>query len=176
MTLTSNVFGSETEISFVAETPVAMTAPGQSPEIAIVDVVTRRFNLEIKIDEYLEPEGLSDIKTLMIILGGSGKGLGSAGVKLPEEIDRAKRLITECKEKGINLIGIHIGGAERRGESSQVMIDLITPECDFVVVRSDGNLDGVFDKICEENNIPFVEIERTPELAGIIKDIFQIPD
>ena len=47
---TISVFTAQAEAPFTAETPVAMTAPGQSPEIAIVSLLARRINFEIKTD------------------------------------------------------------------------------------------------------------------------------
>lgn len=170
-----SIFAAQAEIPFTAETPVAMTSPGQSPEIAIVDMLLSRINFEIKTDYTLKPEGLNGMKTLIIIIGGSSKGLGEAGVDLQEEVDRTKQLIAVCKEKGIKIIGMHLGGAERRGEKSQVMIELVTPNCDYVVVRSDGNKDGIFTKICTEKKIPLKEIEKTIEVIDILKAVFQLP-
>lgn len=170
-----SIFAVQAEVPFTAETPVAMTAPGQSPEIAIVSLLARRVNLEINSDNFLKVEGLNGMKTLIIIIGGSGKGLGAAGVDIEEESERAKSLIAVCKEKGIKIIGMHLGGEERRGANSQVMIDLVTPNCDYVVVRSDGNKDGIFTKICSEKKIPLAEIEKTLDLVDILKAVFQLP-
>lgn len=172
---TISIFTAQAEISFTAETPVAMTAPGQSPEIAIVGLLARRINFEIKTDNFLEVDGLEGMKTLIIILGGSGKGLGSAGVDMHSEIQRAKDLMAACEVKGIKIIGMHLGGENRLGANSMVMINLITPNCDFVLVRSDGNKDGLFTKICTDNKIPMIEIEKTLEATDVIKKVFQLP-
>ena len=48
-----SIFAVQAEISFNAETPVAMTAPGQSPEIVIVGLLARRMNFGIKTDNFL---------------------------------------------------------------------------------------------------------------------------
>lgn len=175
LSCTVGIFAAQAEVSFTAETPVAMTPPGQAPESAIVALLARRINLEIKKDNFLQVEGLAGMKTLIIIIGGSGKGLGSAGVDLQDEVTRAKQLIAACKEKGIKIIGMHLGGEDRRGANSQVMIDLVTPNCDYVVVRSDGNKDGLFTKICAEKKIPLKEVEKTLEVTDILKTVFQLP-
>jgi hypothetical protein len=78
------------EVPFKGEFPIAMTNPGQSPEIAIVDLLAKRANIEIISEHFLKPEQLEGMKTLIIIIGGSGKGLGSAGVDLQAEVNRAK--------------------------------------------------------------------------------------
>jgi len=43
-------------------------------------------------------------------------------------------------------------------------------------VRSDGNKDGVFTKICTEKKIPLVEIEKTLEVTNILKTVFKLPE
>jgi len=171
-----SVFAAQAEVPFTAETPVAMTCPGQAPEIAIVSLLARRMNFEIKTDNFLEAEALEGMKTLIIIIGGSGKGLGAAGVDIQYEVQRAKRLIAACKEKGIKIIGMHLGGEDRLGANSMVMIDLVTPSCNYVIVRSDGNKEGIFTKICSDNKIPLKEIEKTLEVTNILKTVFKLPE
>jgi hypothetical protein len=174
--LIGNVMAQEIQVPFTCEVPVAMTAPGQSPEIAIVNLLARRINLELKSEPFLKPEELEGFKTLIIIIGGSGKGLGAAGVDIEEEVKRSKNLIAVCKEKGIKIIGMHLGGETRRGANSQIMIELVTPKCDYVVVREDGNKDGVFTKICSENKIVLTEIEKTLQVVDVLKALFQLED
>ncbi len=160
------------EVPFKGEFPIAMTNPGQSPEIAIVGLLARRANIEITSENFLKPEKLEGVKTLIIILGGSGKGLGAAGVNIDAEVLRAKELIQVAKEKEIKIIGMHLGGKERRGEASMIMINLITPECDYVVVREDGNEDGYFTKLCEQYKVPLTLIAQTNQASDILKAIF----
>ena len=174
--LIGNVMAQEIQVPFTCKFPVAMTAPGQSPEIAIVQLLARRVKLEIKTNPFLKPDALNGFKTLIIIIGGSGKGLGAAGVDIEEESKRAKDLIAICEEKEIKIIGMHLGGETRRGASSQIMIELVTPKCDYVVVREDGNKDGIFTKICSENKITLTEIEKTLQVTDVLKALFQLED
>lgn len=174
--LIGNVMAQEIQVPFTCEVPVAMTAPGQSPEIAIVNLLARRMNLELKSEPFLKPEELEGFKTLIIIIGGSGKGLGAAGVDIEEEVKRAKNLIAVCREKEIKIIGMHLGGETRRGANSQIMIELVTPMCNYVVIREDGNKDGIFTKICSENKIVLTEIEKTLQVTDVLKALFQLED
>lgn len=162
----------QVEVPFKAELPIAMTNPGQSPENAIVGLLAKRAGIEIHGESFLKPEQLEGFKTLILIIGGSGKGLGSAGVDLPSEHKRAEELIKTAKEKGMKIIGMHLGGAERRGDASKDMIDLITPVSDYVVVRADGNQDGYFTQLCEANNVPLSIIEATTEVTDVLKALF----
>lgn len=70
---------------------------------------------------------------------------------------------------------MYLGGEDRRGANSQTMIDLITPICDYVVVRSAGNKDDIFTKICSDNKIPLTEIKKTMEVSDILKAVFKLP-
>ena len=174
--LIGSVMAQEIQVPFTCEVPVAMTAPGQSPEIAIVSLLARRIKLEIKSEPFLKPEEIEGFKTLIIIIGGSGKGLEAACVDIEEESKRAKDLIAVCKEKEIKIIGMHLGGETRRGANSQIMIELVTPKCDYIVVREDGNKDGIFTKICSENKIVLTEIEKTLQVTDVLKALFQLDD
>ena len=159
---------------FKAEQPVAMTAPGQAPEIAMVNLLAKQLNLKIKSDPMLPPEELVGVKTLILILGASGKGLGEAGVDLRSETRRAQALISAAKRRGIKLIGMHLGGVMRRGENSQVMIDAAAASLDFLVVRSDGNKDGLFTKMAKDQKIPLVQVEKTLQVGEVLKKIFTL--
>jgi len=170
-----NILAQETEeieIPFTAESPIILTNPGQSPEYSIVHMLAQRIDLPVEIDFYLEAEGLEGFKTLIIIIGGSGKGLGAAGISFLDEAERAKRLIAAAQEKGIRIIGMHLGGETRRGPNSDNMINLITPKCQYVIVRANGNLDGIFTQICKENKIPLTEIGKSLELTDYLKALF----
>ena len=162
----------EIKVPFTAEAPIALTAPGQSPEYSIVHLLAQRIDLPLTIDLHLEAKGLEGFKTLIIIIGGSGKGLGAAGISFQDEAERAKELIATAQEKGIKIIGMHLGGETRRGPNSDGMINLITPKCNYVIVKADGNLDGIFTKICKENEIPLTEIEKSIELIDYPKALF----
>lgn len=97
--------------------PVVMTSPGLSPEIAIVKMLFDKAKIPVKSDPLLVPSQLGDAKTLVIIIGGSGKGLGAAGIDLEEEVDRAQRLLSLARERKLKVLGIHVGGEARRGRT-----------------------------------------------------------
>ena len=153
--------------------PVAMTAPGQSPEYAIVKLLFNRAKVPLKSDPLLEPGDVGDARSLIIIIGGSGKGLGAAGIDIEDEIKRARNLLALAKERKMPVIGMHLGGEARRGANSQRFIELVTPSCNFVIVRSDGNKDGIFTKITQDHKIPLLLIDKTTELSDILVKMFK---
>ena len=155
------------------EGPIVMTAPGQAPEYATVHITFQRAKIPVTSDSFMDANAVGDAKTMVIIIGGSGKGLGAAGIDLADEVDRAKRLLDVAKQRSIPIIGIHTGGEARRGANSQVFIELVAPECALLIVRSDGNADGIFTQIAQKGNLPLVLIEKTSELTDIFTSIFQ---
>ena len=167
------VFAVELPAGVVAELPVVMTCPGQAPDGQMVKVLMGRTKIPVKYDPFLEPKELAGHKTLIIILGGSGKGLGSAGVNLREEIKRAEDLIAEAQKQKIKLIGIHSGGEDRRGDVSTKLIDLVAPNMQYLIVREDGNKDGLFTKISTEKKIPLTLVKQSQEMGDILKTLFK---
>ena len=155
------------------ELPVAMTCPGQAPDGQMVKVIMGRAKIPVKYDSFLEPKGLEGTNTLIVILGGSGKGLGSAGVDLKEEMKRAEGLIAEAQKRKITLVGIHAGGEDRRGDVSMVLINLVAPKMQYLIVRDDGNKDGYFTKLSEQHKIPLSLVKDSQEMGEVLKTLFK---
>jgi hypothetical protein len=162
-----------------AKLPVLQVAPGYAPEIEIIKIVARRVNLQLtsKADATaadLEKDGKKAFETLILVIGGSGKGLGAAGVSIDDEVARAKALVERAKKLGIFIIGIHSGGADRRGPNTEALLPTELPFLNYLIVRSDGNQDGVFTKAAKDYKYPFTSIENTMDLQGVLKKVFNL--
>lgn len=133
----------------IAEKPAVLTSSGQSADIEMVKVLLDRAKIPYKMDAKLNAQGLvaTGAKSLILVLGGSSKGLGAAGISAQAEIDRTKTLIAEAKKQGMKIIGLHIGGEGRRGELSDKFLVDTVPVCDYVIVVAEGNKDGMFNKL-----------------------------
>ena len=157
-----------------ATAPTLITAPGLAPEGELVRVLCQRINLQVTYDPLAEPKDLAKYKTVMIIIGGSGKGLGAAGIDVQEELRRAEALLAEAKRLKLVIIGIHTGGEDRRGPTSAKFIELVAPKVNFLIVRADGNKDGLFTKLAKDGNIPLTVIQQTLELTDVLKKLYGI--
>jgi hypothetical protein len=167
-------FAAQAETAFPkAEAPVFITSFGQSQDANFVNLLSKRVKLEVAYRVYGQPEGdeWTKAKTLIAVLGGSSKGLGVAGLDVPTEKKRCDDIIALAREQKKYIIGMHIGGEDRRGPTSEAFIPY-AGSVDFMIVRSDGNKDGYFTKLCEEKGIPLHIIENTKEIEGILKEIF----
>ncbi len=133
------------------------------------------FHMEVYTDFDKYPKG-TPYKTVIIAIGASLKGMGASGLTASDEIARLKKIIDYCKQNNIFIIGAHVGGSSKRGApggDNERMIDAVAPFVDYLIVTGDGNKDGRFNKIAEENSIPLTQIEYALELVDILKNVFE---
>ena len=153
--------------------PILITSCGQSIDANIVSLLARRINLKYTYKPLAKAEEIEGFKTLIFVIGGSGKGLGDAGIDVPDEIKRCEELLKKAKEKNIYILGMHIGGETRRGPVSADFIPFAA-EVDYLIIREDGNKDGYFTKVASEKKIPLYTIKQSIELQELLKKIFNV--
>jgi len=133
------------------------------------------FHAEVYTDLEKYPEG-TPYKTIIFAIGASLKGMGASGLTVDDEENRLKSLIDYCRENNIFIVAVHTGGMSKRGApggDNERMIDAIAPYADYIIVTADGNKDGRFSKISEENNIPLTEVEFALKLVDVFKYMFE---
>jgi hypothetical protein len=154
--------------------PAVITSSGQSPDAFMVKVLCDRNKIKLSYNSLLKPEAFKEFKTVIVVMGGSAKGLGEAGIDEKEELQRVKNVIAKAKEQKAMVIGMHVGGEARRGPLSIKFIEVAAPLSDYLIVTEDGNRDGYFTKLSKEKKIPLTVINETTELGDLLKKIFQI--
>jgi len=155
-----------------AELPLIITSCGQSPDALMIKLLADQIRLDSVFEKTLEPDQVEGFKTLIIGIGGSVKGLGEAGIDTDEEIGRVNRVIAKARSQGMLVIAMHTGGEPRRGDLADPFIHAAAPQVDFLVVRNDGNKDGLFTRIANDSNIPILYIEQTMEVKGVLEQLF----
>lgn len=165
--------GASVATAVVLPKPALITSVGQSSDAAIVKVM---LNTKLKLGfEYKPVAQAADVaafKTVILVVGASAKGLGAAGIDLDQETARAKALLKTAKAKGIRVLVLHTGGENRRGKSSNDLIELVMPEADAAVVVASGNKDKLFNKLAEKRGIPVLEVEKITEAGEAVKGLF----
>jgi hypothetical protein len=175
-----------------AELPVFVTSCGQSPGATMLKVIFMRMKLEHQPNAYeinmlatsndlrSAKESGTPYKTLIIVMGASLKGMGAAGISMDDEISRTEALIEEARNQGIKIIGAHIEGLKRRAQGAaagdntdEQSIDTVAPNSQLLIVRKDGNEDGRFTLIAEEQNIPLILVEKNLDLFQELQKIFK---
>ncbi len=158
----------------IATKPAFLTSVGQSADIEMVKVLLERAAVPHKMDAQAKAGDLaaSGAKTLILVVGGSTKGLGAAGVSADAELDRAKAVIAEGRKLGMTIIGLHVGGEARRGELSDKFIQAAIPVCNYAIVVAEGDKDGLFEKLCG-NKIPLDKVERISKAVEPLQKAFK---
>ena len=158
----------------IAEKPAFVTTVGQSADIEMVKVLLDRSAVPYKANAQAKAGELaaSGAKTLILVLGGSTKGLGAAGISADAEVDRAKALFVEAKKLGMTIIGMHVGGEARRGQLSDRFIQAAVPSCQYLVVVADGDKDGFISKLAG-TAIPLDKVERISKAVEPLQKAFK---
>jgi hypothetical protein len=158
----------------IAEKPALLTSVGQSADVEMVKVLLERAGVPHKMNAQAKAGDLaaSGARTLIVVVGGSTKGLGAAGISAEAELGRSKALIAEAKKLGMTIIGLHVGGEARRGELSDKFIKAAIPDCDYVIAVESGDKDGFFGKLCG-GRIPLDKVERISKAVEPLQRAFK---
>jgi hypothetical protein len=157
----------------VFEQPILLTSAGQSADVQLAKVLMRKAGLDFALVKLATARDLEGRKTVVLVLGASLKGLGAAGLDLAREKERVMVLLEAARKKSIPVLGLHLGGAERRGQTTDELVAAFLPLAKMAVVVKSGNSDGLFTKICREKNIPLVVVEKTIDATDPIKKAFK---
>ncbi len=150
-----------------AGAPVLLTSIGQSADVEMARTLMNKLKLAFSQDNLIKAQNLAaaNAKTLVVVVGGSSKGLGAAGISADAELERAKALLAEAKKRGMKIIGLHIGGEARRGELSDRFINATIPMCDYFIVVEEGNGDGLFTRLCASAKIPLDIVQKISQVG-----------
>lgn len=172
LTLTAAVIGGP---AFTADPPVLLTSGGQSADLQIVKILLERLRLsDVATKQLARVEDMRDVKTLVIAVGGSTKGLGAAGIDADQELARVGALLARAQEAGVKVLALHVGGSARRGEMSDRFIAAVVPRSGHVVVASDGNADGLFTRLTSQHRVTLESVERLGDLEAVLRRIFRV--
>ncbi len=156
------------------EQPLLITSAGQSADVQIAGVLAKKAGLTSTLSKEASEKDLANIKTLALVIGVSMKGLGAAGLDLGQETERVRGLIDAAHGHNIPLLCLHLGGEARRGTLTDQMITAFLPFARMAIVVKSGNADSLFTRICEENNIPLLEVERTADAIEPLLQAFKL--
>ena len=156
----------------IFEQPALITSIGQSADAQMVKALADRSNLKYKYDVAAKPEALTGNKTLVLVIGGSSKGMGAAGVNQAQEEARAKALIAKAKELKIPIMALHVGGSARRGELTDKFIPLAA-DASYMVVVADGDKDKVFSKLAGSKKMPLDFAKNVADVGKYLKAAFK---
>ncbi|MBE0460289.1 MAG: hypothetical protein IBX60_01455 [Candidatus Aminicenantes bacterium] len=161
------------EVINIFEQPILITSAGQSAEVQIASVLAKRAGLSAALSKAAFANELKGIRTLVIVLGVSLKGLGAAGLDISQETNRVQILVDDAQRKNIPILCLHLGGETRRGQLTDDLINTFLPFSKMAIVVESGNKDGLFTSICKENHIPLIVVERAVDALQPLKKAFK---
>ena len=156
-----------------AESPILVTSGGQSADYQMIGTVMGKIGMDYEINNLATSADLGAAKTLIVVVGGSSKGLGAAGIDADGELARLNEVIDGAKSAGLTVIAMHTGGEARRGELSDKFISPIFEKADYAIVVTSGDEDGLMSGICASKGIPMDGIASISEVATILPAAFK---
>ena len=156
-----------------AEAPILVTSGGQSADYQMIATIMGKVGMDYEVSNLCTSADLGDAKTLIIVVGGSSKGLGAAGIDADGELARLTELLDGAKAAGLTVIAMHTGGEARRGELSDKFITPIFEKADYAIVVTSGDEDGLMSGICASKGIPMDGIKSISEVATVLPAAFK---
>lgn len=173
----SNNSSANTEVSglteAIAEYPALVTSGGQSADYQMIATVMEKQGMEFTTNNLATSADLGDAKTLIVVVGGSFKGLGAAGIDADGELERLDELMTAAKDAGLSIIAMHTGGEARRGDLSDKFITPVFNMADYAIVVSSGDSDGMMNDLCAGNGIPMDKIDSISDVVTVLPAAFK---
>ena len=156
-----------------AEYPALVTSGGQSADYQMIGTVMGKLGMDYTLNNLATSADLGDAKTLVVVVGGSSKGLGAAGIDADGELARLDELIKGAKDAGLSIIAMHTGGEARRGDLSDKFITPVFEQADYAIVVSGGNADGLMTDICAGAGIPVDVIDSISDVTTVLPAAFK---
>jgi len=151
--------------------PVLITSLGQSLDAFQLQLAVKRAKIQFVYDQHAEPDMLEGTNALFLAVGASLKGFGEAGISIADERERARHFLHEAETRGMPVIVFHLGGADRRDDLSNQLIEVTAPHADALFVMTESDADGMFSKIAAENGIPLYVVPNMPKLLPLLKEL-----
>ena len=168
----SVAMASAAEVKFAAKEPVLLMSAGQSADVQMVKILLDRNKISAKTSPLAGPDELQGVKTLAVAVGGSGKGLGAAGIDVEKEAARVRKVLEKAKAMGVPVLALMIGGQSKRGELSDPFITQVTASASYLIVVKEGDQDGFISKAAAKAKVPIRFVEKISEVQEPLKSIF----
>jgi len=148
---------------------VVLTPFGQSPDAMMVKVVLKKLGVDARLEKLLQADELQGEKVLIVVVAGSSKGLGEAGIDKDAEIARMQAVADAARAEGMKILVMHIGGRGRRGNLTDLFINEAIPMADALIVVEGGNFDGLFTTLTEGADLEIIPANSVRETEAPLR-------
>jgi len=157
---------------FKAKPPMLITAAGQSADALMVKILAQKNNIAFVFEKLATPDMLKGNASLILVTGGSTKGLGAAKIDKNQELQRVDALIKAARTANMKIITMHVGGKARRGKLSDEFNKLSAENADYIIAVQGGDDDKFFSDIASQKKIPLKYIDKIMDAGTELKSIF----
>jgi len=154
------------------EQPVLLTSIGQAADVLIMKGLCKKAGVDVQLIKQATGDSLAGFKAVIIVAGGSSKGLGAAKIDISDEEARGAQLVEAAKKAGIPVLAFHIGGEARRGALSDGFNKLAANSAELIVVAADGDMDKMFAKAAKKSKARYIHIDKKFDAIDVLKDLF----
>jgi hypothetical protein len=179
----------QTDETLTLPAPVLVTAAGQSADMLMINLLCRKAGIPTAHNNLATPDTIQalisgviqmpvsarrygPIQSIIIVPGGSTKGLGAAKIDEAWEMNRVQELIKYANDNDMPIMVCHMGGESRRGSLSDPFNRLAAEAADVIIVTKEGNADGFFTDIATDKAIPIYEVEDLPAIEGVLAQLY----
>jgi hypothetical protein len=155
------------------EQPILLTSAGQSADVTIAAMLFKKVGLAVTSSPMAKVADLGGSKTLVVVAGFSTKGLGSAGVNRDQEMERVKALLAAARQRGVQVVLLHIGGKARRGPQSDEFNRVAAGAAGHLIVVRAGDEDQFFTKLAGDRKIGIDLVDKIADAAQPLGRLFQ---
>ena len=141
----------------------------------MVKILAQKSALDFKLDKVASPEMVDSVQSVILVCGGSTKGLGAAKIDKEQEYERVRKLIDRAKSKKTTVILVHVGGKSRRGALSDYFNQLVAENADHMIVVQSGNEDGYFSEMADKLGIGIDLPDKIAAVQEVLEKIYQKP-
>jgi len=152
--------------------PILLTSCGQSADVLMMKTLLTRDSLNFAYEPTAKAADVDGKGSLILVVGGSSKGLGAAQISAEDESARVSALLDAAHRASVPVLVVHLGGMNRRGALSDPFNQLGAENATKIIVVKGGNDDGFFNKIADAKKIPLETATSALEIATIVKQAY----
>jgi hypothetical protein len=152
---------------------IVLTPFGQSPDAMMVRVVLKKLGVDGRLEKMLQADGFQGEKVLIVVVAGSSKGLGAAGIDKDVEVARMQAVAAAARAHDMKVLVMHIGGKGRRGKLTDLFIVEAVPMADRLIVVEGGDHDGLFTDLAQKAGVDLLPAASIRETAGPLEQVLK---
>lgn len=149
-----NVVFPQDFVGYAQSKPIYLVSIGQSGDINELSFTLKAQNIAHECKSDADAGDVKSGSVVFIVVGCSLKGMAENETTKEKELERAQTFIDRNNRGEIDLVAWHIGGTERRGSTSDSLIEYIFQNVDLALFTANGNFDFMLNTWAEKASVP----------------------